>query len=59
MIKDASMKIACIETLLTKNVAVVRVRTDDGAEGIGQTSPYYADVAVDVLHKALAPLFLG
>lgn len=53
------MKITHIETLLAKNVAAVRVRTDDGAEGIGQTSPYYADGSVDVLHKALAPFFLG
>jgi L-alanine-DL-glutamate epimerase-like enolase superfamily enzyme len=53
------MKIERIETHLISQVAVVRVFTDDGAEGIGQTSPYGADITVDVLHKMVAPLFLG
>lgn len=52
-------KIVRIETYLAPQQAVVRVLTDDGAEGIGQTSPYQADVTVDVLHKMVAPFFLG
>ncbi len=53
------MKIERIETHLAPNLAVVRVFTDDGAEGVGQTSPYMADITVDVLHKMVAPCFLG
>jgi L-alanine-DL-glutamate epimerase-like enolase superfamily enzyme len=52
-------KIVQIETYLAPQQAVVRVLTDDGAEGIGQTSPYGADITVDVLHKMVAPFFLG
>ena len=54
-----NMKIERIETYLAPQLAIVRVVTDDGAEGIGQTSTYGADVAVDVLHTMVAPSFLG
>ncbi|MEO3875169.1 mandelate racemase/muconate lactonizing enzyme family protein [Nonomuraea sp. B12E4] len=53
------MKITEIETLTRGQLAVVRVRTDDGAEGIGQTAPYEADTTVRVLHTMVAPMFLG
>ncbi len=53
------MRITAIETYLAPQQAVVRVLTDDGIEGIGQTSPYQADITVDVLHKMVAPFFLG
>ena len=54
-----TMKIERIETYLAPQQAVVRIFTDDGAEGIGQTAPYMADITVDVLHKMVAPFFLG
>jgi L-alanine-DL-glutamate epimerase-like enolase superfamily enzyme len=53
------MKIERIETYLAPHLAIVRVMTDDGAEGFGQTSTYGADVTVDVLHTMVAPSFLG
>lgn len=55
------MKIARIETHLAPKgtVAVVRVYTDDGVEGVGQTAPYRADITAGVLHELVAPLFLG
>lgn len=53
------MKIESIETLLLGEVAAVRIRTDDGAEGIGQTAPYRPGITVKVLHEMVAPLFLG
>ena len=53
------MKITRIETYLAPEQAVVRVLTDTGDEGWGQTSPYRADITVDVLHKMVAPFFLG
>jgi L-alanine-DL-glutamate epimerase-like enolase superfamily enzyme len=53
-------KIVSIETFLaSQQIAIVRVRTDDGAEGIGQTSPFRADLTVQILHEMVAPFFLG
>ncbi len=43
------MKIAEIETFATVDVALVRVRTEDGAEGWGQVAPYNADITASVL----------
>jgi L-alanine-DL-glutamate epimerase-like enolase superfamily enzyme len=57
---DTTMKITAIETLLQSDkVAVVRVFTDSGAVGIGQTACHGADLSVAVLHKLIAPVFLG
>jgi L-alanine-DL-glutamate epimerase-like enolase superfamily enzyme len=54
------MKITHIETLLSHDhVATVRVATDTGLEGIGQTACHGADLTVATLHKLVAPLFLG
>ena len=53
------MRIARIETLVRPPVAVVRVRTDDGAEGIGQAPPSQAEITAAILHRLVAPHFLG
>ncbi len=53
------MKITRIDTYLGSHQAVVRVSTDDGAEGIGQTAPSQPGITVDVLHEMVAPFFLG
>ncbi|WP_431879661.1 mandelate racemase/muconate lactonizing enzyme family protein [Amycolatopsis sacchari] len=53
------MKIESIETFVRGPIAVVCVRTDDGAEGIGQTAPYEAALTARVLHTMVAPCFLG
>ena len=54
------MRIASIESFVRDPmVAVVRVRTDDGAEGWGQTSPYNANLTAAVLHELVAPRFIG
>ena len=53
------MKIESIETFSTKQVTVVRVRTDDGAEGWGQTAPFNADITATVLHRQVVPHALG
>jgi L-alanine-DL-glutamate epimerase-like enolase superfamily enzyme len=52
-------RIASIETFSTEDVAFVRVRTDDGAEGWGQVAPYNADLTAKVLHRQVAPHALG
>jgi L-alanine-DL-glutamate epimerase-like enolase superfamily enzyme len=54
------MQITQIETLLySDKVAVVRVGTASGDEGIGQTACHGADLTVALLHKLIAPVFLG
>src|SRR5690349_15824238 len=53
------MRIASIESFVTCDVGFVRVRTDDGAEGWGQLSPYNADITAAVLHRQIAPHALG
>ncbi|GMA95416.1 hypothetical protein GCM10025881_22400 [Pseudolysinimonas kribbensis] len=53
------MRIDAIETLRRGPLVVVRVSTDDGAVGIGQTAPYEAAVTAHVLHELVAPFFLG
>jgi len=53
------MKIKSIETFTNKHLAVVRVKTDDGAEGYGQTAPGNADITALVLHRQIAPIALG
>ena len=53
------MKIQSIETYSTREVGLVRVRTDDGAEGWGQVSTYHADISAAILHRQVAPWALG
>lgn len=53
------MRIESIETLVKGKVAIVRIRTDDGVEGIGQTAPFDVEVTAQVLHTMVAPFFLG
>ncbi len=53
------MKVKSIETFTRGHVSVVRVRTDDGAEGYGQIAPYHADISAMVLHRQVAPHALG
>jgi L-alanine-DL-glutamate epimerase-like enolase superfamily enzyme len=37
-------RIVGVETFFAGNVALVRVRTEDGHEGWGQVAPYHADI---------------
>ena len=53
------MKIRSIESFSTEFVGLVRVRSDEGAEGWGQVSPYNADITALVLHRQVAPHALG
>jgi L-alanine-DL-glutamate epimerase-like enolase superfamily enzyme len=52
-------RIERIETYATEEVALVRIRTDDGGEGWGQVAPYNADITAQVLHRQVAPPALG
>ncbi len=51
--------ITSIETFVDGPVCVVRVRTDDGLEGFGQTAPGQPGITADVLHTLVAGDFLG
>jgi len=53
------MKIVSIETFTNEYVGLVRLRTDEGDEGWGQTSTYNSEITAQVLHLQVAPHVLG
>ena len=53
------MKIISVETFTNEYVGLVRVRTDEGDEGWGQTSAYNSGITVQVVHLQVAPHVLG
>lgn len=52
-------RITSIETFVGGRVCVVRVTTDDGLTGIGQTAPSEPSISAHVLHSLVARNFLG
>ena len=58
--KKTGLKIKQIETYhQDPTVAFVHVITDKGADGWGQIAPFDADISATVLHRKIAPVFLG
>ena len=53
------MKIISIETFTNEYIGLVRVRTDEGDEGWGQTSTYNSDISAQIVHRQVAPHILG
>jgi L-alanine-DL-glutamate epimerase-like enolase superfamily enzyme len=53
------VKIQTIETYTQGSLCVVRICTDEGHEGFGQTAPFNADITATVLHRQVAPHALG
>ena len=53
------MKIAKLETFSNRYVCFVRVTSDSGAVGWGQTSTYNADITALIFHRQVAPWALG
>ncbi|MFM8517565.1 MAG: mandelate racemase/muconate lactonizing enzyme family protein [Nevskiaceae bacterium] len=53
------MKIAQLETFTNEFVCFVKLTTDDGAFGWGQTSTYNADITAQVFHRQVVPWVLG
>jgi len=53
------VKIATLETFSNQFVCFVRVTTDTGAVGWGQTSTYNADITASIFHRQVAPWTLG
>lgn len=52
-------RITTLETFGDEFVCFVKVTTDSGAIGWGQTSTYNADITAQVLHRQVAPWALG
>ena len=53
------MKIASLETFANQFVCFVRLTTDSGAVGWGQTSTYNADITASIFHRQVAPWALS
>ena len=53
------LKIASLETFSNEFVCFVRLTTDSGAVGFGQTSTYNADITATIFHRQVAPWALG
>ena len=53
------MKIAKLETFTSQFVCFVRLTSDSGAVGWGQTSTYNADITARIFHRQVAPWALG
>ncbi len=53
------MRIDRIETCTTRRACIVRVHTDDGLIGTGQTAPFNADITAMCVHRHIAPHALG
>jgi L-alanine-DL-glutamate epimerase-like enolase superfamily enzyme len=52
-------RIARLETFTNEFVCFVRVTSDEGAIGWGQTSTYHADITATIFHRQVAPWALG
>jgi L-alanine-DL-glutamate epimerase-like enolase superfamily enzyme len=53
------MKISSLETFADEFVCFVRLTTDSGAVGWGQTSTYNADITASIFHRQVARWALG
>src|SRR5260221_8398470 len=53
------IRIAKLETFTSEFVCFVRLTTDSGAVGWGQTSTYNADITAEIFHRQVAPWALG
>jgi L-alanine-DL-glutamate epimerase-like enolase superfamily enzyme len=56
---DAALKIHRLETFANQFVCFVRLTTDTGEVGWGQTSTYNADITATIFHRQVAPWALG
>jgi L-alanine-DL-glutamate epimerase-like enolase superfamily enzyme len=52
-------RISRLETFANEFVCFVRLTTDSGAVGWGQTSTYNADITASIFHRQVAPWALG
>jgi L-alanine-DL-glutamate epimerase-like enolase superfamily enzyme len=59
MAYEPMIRIAKLETFTNEFVCFVRLTTDSGAVGWGQTSTYNADISATIFHRQIAPWALG
>ena len=52
-------KITSLESYTDEFVCFVKVTTDQGLIGWGQTSTYNADITAQILHRQIAPWVIG
>ena len=52
-------KIVQLETFSNEFVCFVKVTSEDGYSGWGQTAPYNADITAQIFHRQVAPWALG
>ena len=52
-------KIVQLETFSNEFVCFVKVTSEDGYSGWGQTAPYNADITAQIFHRQIAPWALG
>src|ERR1700758_2039149 len=57
--REHIVKIAKLETFTDRYVCFVRVTSETGAQGWGQTSTYNADITALIFHRQVAPWALG
>src|ERR671932_100030 len=58
--RKTCLKVERLETFTRgTDLSFVRLRTDDGSEGVGQIAPFDADVSATILHRKVAPHVLG
>ena len=57
--REPARRVKTVETFTRGQLGVVRVRTEDGAEGYGQLSTFNADVSAMVMHRQVARYALG
>ena len=53
------IKIKKLETFTTKYVSAVRLTMEDGSQGWGQMSTYFANITSKIFHQQVAPHVLG
>jgi len=56
---DPGLKIIKIETFSKRDVALVRITTDNNMQGWGQISTYNSDISTLILHRDIANRVLG
>jgi len=56
---NSGFRIQRLETFANEFLCVVKLTTDSGAVGFGQTSTYNADITQTVFHRQIAPWVLG
>ena len=58
-ISEYQIKIKKLESFTTKYVSAVRLTMEDGSQGWGQMSTYFATITSKIFHQQIAPHVIG